>query len=322
MKKFLIIIFIFSSLLVADELSINFTGNNRGLLEPCRCTIPSGGYARISTAIRLSTQAALNIAVGNQFFHHTPMASEDQIFEQKKADLQGALLSELNYKVINIGQFDLCYGLKALHSLQMRHDLNFISANILDMNGHLAFSPTHTIESNGKTILFVGVCYLSDGFNFKIKDPIQALIDLYHDGIFETADLVILLADTPSKMLSDFVEDYDGIDVIIGAKEHAFTEKPLHHGNTAFVQMGSQGKYFSTLKLHFSSNNSDWKDFSPQKNDTDHSDDGIIKKFIKKQRAKKMPNLNFYTWNTLLLDSSIQDDMQIKNRVDKLLQNK
>lgn len=316
------IICIFSSLLIASELNINFTGNNRGLLEPCRCSIPSGGYARISTAINSISQTKLNIAVGNQFFHHTPIASEDQIFEQKKADLQGALLSELNYDVINIGQFDLCYGLKALHSLQMRHQLNFISANIYDMNGHLAFSPTHTIEFDGKTILFVGICFLSDGFNFKIKDPIQALKELYQDGIFETADLVILLADTPSKMLSDFVEDYDGIDLIVGAKEHAFTERPLHHRNTAFVQMGSQGKYFSSLKLHFSSNNSDWKDFTPQKSDDNHSDKGIIKKFINKQRAKRKPNLNFYTWSTLLLDASIQDDMQIKSRIDKLLHSK
>ena len=130
----LIIGFIF-----AGELKIGISGNNRGLLTPCGCKIPSGGWARVSSVITQIKEPKLLIGAGNHFFHHTPIPKEDQIFEQKKAAFQAGMFRDLGYDVINAGQFDLCYGLNVLKSLHNTYSLPIISANILDVNGKQVF---------------------------------------------------------------------------------------------------------------------------------------------------------------------------------------
>lgn len=330
MKKFLLILFIISTFALGSKLHISFTGNNRGLLAPCGCKIPSGGWARTSTALDNMPGSTLRIGAGNHFFHHTPMPKEDQIFEQKKAAFQAELFSDLKYDVINAGQYDLCYGLKVLRSLQSHYALPIISANILDINGDLAFPAYQIIQSQGIDIMFIGICSLSDGYNFRIKDPLLALKELYQDGLFEEADLVILLADAPAAILSDFVKEHSGIDLIVCAKEHAFTGLPVHYKGTALTQLGSQGKYIADLYLNFDSGEAEWKDISPYRHSIRSAENALRsktdqrKKYLKQlKRSKKSlksemkNNSHYYQWNMLLLDTSVKDDPGIKKRVNK-----
>jgi len=330
MKKFLVILLIISTFALGAELHISFTGNNRGLLGPCGCTIPSGGWPRISTTLSEMPEGSLHIGAGNHFFHHTPMPKEDQIFEQKKADLQAKFFSEFNYDVINAGQYDLCYGLKVLRSLQHRYNLPIISSNILDMEGQLAFPPYKIIHYENIDIMFIGISSISDGFNYQIKDPLLALNELYRDGLFEQADLIILLADAPAGLLSKFVKEHSGIDLIVCAKEHAFTSLPVHYMETALVQLGSQGKYIADLYLNFDSNRAEWKDISPYRHSIKNSENALKsetdqrKKYLKRlKRSKKIlkseikNNSHYYQWDMLLLDTSVKDDPGIKKRVDK-----
>jgi len=331
-KKFILVLFIISTFASGADLHISFTGNNRGLLTPCGCKIPSGGWARISTALNDMPISSLHIGAGNHFFHHTPMPKEDQIFEQKKAALQAELFSSLKYDVINAGQFDLCYGLNVLRSLQSRHSLPIISANILDLEGNLAFPPYHIIHSQGIDIMFIGICSLSDGFNFRIKDPLLALKEFHQDDLFKDADLVILLADAPAAILSKFVKEYSGIDIIVGAKEHAITGLPVHYKKTALTQLGSQGKYFADLYLNFDNHPAEWKDISPYRHSIKSSENALKaetdhrKKHLKQlKRSKKIlkseikNNPNYYQWDMLLLDTSVKDDPVIKKRVEKFI---
>jgi len=332
MKKFFVFLLIIVTVALGSELHISFTGNNRGLLAPCGCTIPSGGWARISTALSNMPGSTLHIGAGNHFFHHTPMPKEDQIFEQKKAILQAEIFSELKYDVINVGQYDLCYGLKGLISLKSNFALPIISANILDMNGDLVFPPYKIIRSQNIDIMFIGVCSLSDGFNYRIKDPLLALKELYGEGLFEQADLVILLADAPAVILSDFVKDHSGIDLIVCAKEHAFTGLPVHYKGTALTQLGSQGKYIGDLYLNFDGDATEWKDMSPYRYSIKAAEIALNsqtdqrKKYLKQlKRSKKIlkteikNNPRFYQWDMLLLDESVKDDKGIKKRVDKYI---
>lgn len=328
MKRLLLLCLVLT-LFVHADIRIGVTGNNRGLLTPCGCRIPSGGWARIATMTNEPGPSYVLAGAGNHFFHHTPIPGEDQIFEQKKAAFQASLFSEFAYEAINIGQFDLCYGIKVLNSFREKYDLPFISVNLRDLEGNPVFPPYRIINKDGMDIMFIGICFLTDGFNFKVDDPLETLEALYNDGVFEQADLVILLADTPAKLLSDFVKEHDGIDMIIGAKEHAFTGLPIHYKNTALVQLGSQGKRFGVLNIQFEASGEPWVDISPQNHQvlsirsalsTETENKKALKRNLK--RAKKKLNSaeekapNHYIWETTLLDSSVKDDPAIKERVE------
>ena len=258
------------------------------------------------------------------------MPKEDQISEQKKAVFQAEVYSDLGYDVINIGQFDLCYGLKVLQSIQERFDLPFISANLLDKEGNLAFPPYKIIHSKDIDILFVGICHLSNGHNFRVKDPLVSLIELHDSGIFEEAELVILLADAPANILSDFVKEHEGIDLIVGAKEHVYTGLPVHYNNTALVQLGSQGKYFGTLHLNFQEDVREWKDITVYKHYVKTARDNLNNQVKQKKKYKKnlkrhknilgfhiKKNKYNYSWELTLLDSSVKDDPEIKKQVEE-----
>lgn len=313
----------------AADIHIGITGNNRGLLTPCGCTVPSGGWARISTMAESLNNPNLLIGAGNHFFHHTPIPKEDQIFEQKKALFQAKMFADLNFDVINAGQFDLCYGLNVLKSLQEKHALPLISANILDMNGKAVFPPFKIIEHDNATIMFVGICQLSDGFNFKIADPLKTLKSMYENGDFEQADLVILLADAPARMLSDFVKEHEGIDMIIASKEHAHTELPIHYNKTALIQMGSQGKHLAIIDLHYSDEDQPWQDMTPLRFKAEASQTALKQNIEHKMKYKRQlkrtkkqlkrfvaENPNHYGLKMILLDDSINDDPDIRKQVE------
>jgi len=329
MKK-IILVFSLIAMAMGAELSIGITGNNRGLLTPCGCAIPSGGWARISTVVHEIQRPDLMLGAGNHFFHHMPSPKDDQIREQKIAAFQAEMFFELSYDVINAGQFDLCYGLRFLRELRDKFELPIISANILDMNGELAFPAYKVYDLNGLNIMFIGITHTPDGFNYLIKDPLKALSDLHSDSTFVHADLVILLADAPAKLLSDHVKEYDGIDIIIGSKEPAFTNLPIHYKQSALVQMGSQGKYFGTLNLHWKENISDWFDLSPylyavEAIKTDLKDPVIGEKSLKRKlknqkkklRKKQKQYSDNFSWHMLRLDNEIKDDPKIKERVEE-----
>jgi len=334
MKKiclFLLCILLAGPRLYASELNIGFTGNNRGLLTPCGCKIPSGGWARISTLKKQLDEPLLMVAAGNHFFHHTPMPKEDQIFQQKKAHFQADMFNKLEYDVINAGEFDLCYGLNVLTSMQETFELPIISANILDMDGERVFPEYKIIEHDGMNIMFIGLCQLDDGFNYKIADPLQTLFDMHEKGLFEQADLVILLADATAKILSDFVKECEGIDIIIAAKEHAYTDLPIHYKKTALIQMGSQGKHFGILDLHFKKVKAEWADITPQRFKLEsvktHIKESTYEKRSYRRKLKKAgKNIKsfekehplYYGLKMIQMDESVKDDPTIKETISKL----
>ena len=332
MKKILNLIITISFigiLAFAGELNIGISGNNRGLLTPCGCKVPSGGWARISTTKAEMKDPKLMIGAGNHFFHHTPMPKEDQIFEQQKAVFQAKMFKELGYDVINIGQFDLCYGIKVLKSMQEAYSLPFISANVQDKDGDPVFPPYKIFEHDGASIMFVGITDLSDAFNYTIADPLKTLTQLYENGTFEKADLVILLADASAKFLSGFVKEYEGIDMIIAAREHTYTELPIHYRKTALIQMGSQGKHFGIIDLHFNNDIDSWKDMTPLRFQTRSFQVAVNenvnhKSKYKRQlrRAKKhykqvsVENPNHFGLEMTLLDESVKDSLEVRKPVE------
>lgn len=329
MKRLVIIMISLMALLQANDLNLCFTGNNRGLLGPCGCKIPAGGYGRIATAAKMIKGEYIQIGTGNHFFHHTPIVGEDQFFEQKKADFQAGLMSKLNYKVVNVGQFDLCYGINPLLQIHDKHRLDLISANLTDKNGIQVFPSYKIIEQKGLKIMFIGICLLSDGFNFKIKDPLKRLVELKEEGIFEKADLVILLADAPAFILSDFAKKYSGIDLIIASKDHRFTSLPFQYESTALVELGSQGKYMGILKLHYKDLKKEWKDISVYDYYVKSSESKLhdsksnkkrnqrqLKSHSKKLRSIKKDHPEHYTWEMLFLDDSIGDNITIKDQIE------
>jgi hypothetical protein len=333
MKQLLILLIGLCSVFTqAAEVHIAFTGNNRGLLTPCGCIIPSGGWPRIFTAMEYLPEPYLLAGSGNHFFSRVPRSGDDQIFEQRKAVLQAELFSEAGFDVINVGEFDLCYGLRFLQSLETRFDLPFVSANLLDPEGNPAFPPYRILSRAGLDIAFIGICTVPERHNFRVRDPLGSLKQILESGIRDDVDLVVVLADAYSGLLTAFVAETPGIDHVVFSKGPVVTGLPAFYGKTALTQVGAQGKYLSLLTLHIEDLRADREDLSMYAENIRAAEDALAavknestrvrrpyERELRKQRntlrRKRNAAANYMIWDLILLDKHIADRPDIKQRV-------
>jgi len=246
------------------EQGIIFSGNNRGLLLSCACEIPAGGLPRIATLRDSLGKEPLLAACGNQFFARMPKAGDDQILAQKQARLQAQIMKDLHYDVINIGEYDLCYGLRFLQSLEEDMGLPLISANLRDTEGNPVFPPFRIVIRDGIRIAYIGICSRSDGFNFRVADPLPVLQELLRKDLHREADFVILLADAPLSGLKPFLDKYPGIDFTVFAKELYATPFTRSAESGNYAHLGFQGQFSGYLRLIFRDPDANWKDLTLQ----------------------------------------------------------
>lgn len=268
MKKSIVLLILILLLLTPElrsgETRIIFTGNNRGLLGPCACEIPAGGLAKVAALSDSLGGGSILISAGNQLFSGMPGPGDDQIYEQQRALLQAKILNMLQYQVINIGEFDLCYGLSFLQRLEERFGLPFISANLRDTGGKRPFPAYRIIEHDGIKIAYIGICSRDDGFNFRIVDPLLELEFLLSENLLRETDFVVLLADAPLEGMKQFLDTHSGIDFCIFSKQRYATPLPQKSLSGSRVHIGTQGQYTGSLTIVTRSGEGSWTNLSDE----------------------------------------------------------
>lgn len=268
MKKSVVLLILILLLLPLElqsgETRLIFTGNNRGLLGPCACEIPAGGLARVAALSDSLGSSSMLVSAGNQLFSGMPGPGDDQIYEQQRAVTQAEILSMLQYQIINIGEFDLCYGIRFLQRLEEKFGLPFISANLRDSEGKRPFPSYRIIEDNDIKIAYIGICSGGNGFNFSIVDPLLELEFLLSENLFREADFVVLLADTPLEGLKIFLDQHDGIDFTVFSKQRYATPLPQKSLSGSRVHIGTQGQYTGSLTIVAKSEQGSWTNLSDE----------------------------------------------------------
>jgi 2',3'-cyclic-nucleotide 2'-phosphodiesterase (5'-nucleotidase family) len=323
---------LFFSLLLAGEQTLLFSGNNRGLLGPCPCDIPMGGLARMASLQDSLDTETISIGAGNHFFSGMPQPGEDQIAAQQRAHVQAEILSMLNYEVMNVGEFDLSYGLRFLQSLEERYGSPFISANLMDKEGNHPFPPYRIISRNGISVAFIGICSPKEGFNFRVADPRSTLDTLLKEDLHRHADFVVLLADARLEELKRFLDHHPGIDFTVFAKEIFITPLPQKTKSGSRAHLGFQGQFSGILRLRMEDDHSAWTDLSEahhsmkiaekqvQNNSTENTT--LQRQYRKSHNQSKRrfqqlvrKNKNYYIWEIVQMLPHIPERRDILERI-------
>src|SRR6056297_1199919 len=117
MKKIVIIILFFSLSIISavENLHMAFTGNMRGLLLPCNCSIPTGGLARRREYFHNQSDNHLLVDAGNIFFSAAPKTQTEMTNMMIISDYIACYYSDyLCYDVINVGEYDCLLGMDIL----------------------------------------------------------------------------------------------------------------------------------------------------------------------------------------------------------------
>jgi len=171
-----------------------------------------------------------------------------------------AILRGAGYELEALGNATpLRYGPQTIAGLAEDFGRPLLCANMFETDGNrlVAGLEPYTIQRFGA--LTVGIIGLTDPMRFytffklSMGDPVQLLPQIIAEVRAHGAQTIIVLSHLGSKKDRLVAESVAGIDLIIGAHDHAELNPPLVIDQTIIAQAGDYGRYLGRLDLDIDS---------------------------------------------------------------------
>lgn len=233
-----------------DKLTIFYTCDTRGHIEPCTCaTGYAGGLVRRMAYIDERRPAAsLLVDAGNV----TAGPRDWELLELQYA-LRGYMM--MGYHAVNAGHRETSISPEKLRELDAEFGL-FVSANLMDASGELVFAPYRIVDLPEKyRVGIIGVMddNLEDGLmdeGLQVDSPDTAIAK-YLSKLEAETDFVVLLAFADEPRMKTFAENFFELDVIVGGKVLQPSNIPLEVNQSVIVYNTDKGKAVGRLELTF-----------------------------------------------------------------------
>ena len=213
----------------SDQVTLFFTANAMGNIEPCACGVPSGGLPRRARLIADSTGSAIPVLLdgGNLLGYPTPMG-------RLQTDYLLRGMDEMGYSVLGVGTREFGNGLDYLRRAEREHGFTFVCANAADPSSHeQLFEPWAVIRAGAGSVagvpyggLRVGVtsvlgqdhapAFGGEDRSVEVGDPVAAVRQIV-GNMRDECDLVVVLAHTNRSALDEILA-IDGVDVVIACR--------------------------------------------------------------------------------------------------------
>jgi len=239
------------------HLVVLHTNDVHGQLAPNR---GHGGLRRLAArvaAIRAEVAAspedeALLLVDGGDWYQGTP---------EGRVDLGAAfvaLLAELDYDAMAVGNHELDFGVAHLEALLAEHDVPAVCANVFDPHtGRRApwGEPWRIVERGGLRIALVGlltpetpsITHASTRA-LEFRDPAAALSDVLGELWPHDVDVVIPLTHLGLRADSRLASEAD-VPLIVGGHSHTALDAALSIDGTRIVQTGAKARYLGRVDL-------------------------------------------------------------------------
>jgi hypothetical protein len=233
-----------------ENLSIYYTCDVRGNIEPCGCaSAQAGGIARRMTVIRQhNVEHALLVDAGDL----TAGPRDWEVFELTYV-LKG--YKAMGYHAVNAGHREASLGADTLRRLNSEYEL-FVSANLLDESGHTVLPAFRVVDlQRGYRIGILGVTddSLSQddlGPGLRVIPPADA-VTKHLPTLKAEVDCVLLLAFADMAVMKALAEQFFEIDVIVGGRVPQPTHEPMSVNRSTIVANTNLGKTLGRLDVVF-----------------------------------------------------------------------
>lgn len=233
-----------------ENLSILYTCDTRGHIEPCGCASgQAGGIARRMTYMRDNVSGpAILVDAGDV----TAGPRNWEVFEMEYI-LKGYVA--MGYDAVNAGHREASLGKAKLQELNTEYDL-FVSANLLDESGQTVLPPYRVVElDNGYRIGILGV--MDDridaedrGEGLIAAPPIDA-VGKYLPEVVKQSDFIVVLAYAEEDLMRSLAEQFYELDVIVGGRVLQPTRDPIKVNQSRLVYITDKGKAIGRLDIAF-----------------------------------------------------------------------
>jgi len=240
---------------VAGDLTLLFTGDVMGEIEPCECEgQPFGGIAQRAFLVseHRRDSGALVLDSGNLLFRSlVPVGPDAGDYRKVNALTLVDAYGLMAVDAVNVGPHDLVTGLDYLQRLQRRAAFPFLSTNLVDPDtGVHVFTPELVVNRDDTSIAILGVLPGDmQGRGYVTTDPLDAVRDATARALEAGADKVVLLSALgldESRKIARKVRDLDAV-LVAGSRSHI--DPPPRVRGTPLVSPGSRGKFLVEVVL-------------------------------------------------------------------------
>jgi len=233
-----------------SKLSIIYSCDTRGHIEPCGCSSgQAGGISRRMTFLKEQVPGPrLLVDAGDV----TAGPRNWEIFEMEYI-LKG--YAAMGYHAVNVGHREISLGAEKLKEVGGESGL-FISANVMDASGALLFPPYKVVTVEGG--YRVGILGVTDE-NVAPEDqgegititPAADAVGKYLPEITPQADFIVVLAFLEEDAMKRLAEHYFEIGVIVGGRVLQPTHTPVEVNQSRLVYITDKGKAVGKLDIAF-----------------------------------------------------------------------
>jgi hypothetical protein len=235
------------------DLSIYFTCDTHGRLEPCGCFVGQfGGLTRLKTVLAAeSATNALHLDVGDAAAGH-----EDYDFIQYGYMLRA--FASMNYEALNIGSREAQFTAAQLRQISQSGTAPILSANLLDKStGRPIFDPYRIIQRGGYRIGIIGVldprvaAELGDGLAL---ENMASAIERTLAELRGRTDAIVLLAFTDESTLAQLAQQFYECNVILGGKVSQPAQQLQKENRSLIYYVTNEGRALGILRLRLMKN--------------------------------------------------------------------
>ncbi|KAA1262340.1 Perchlorate reductase subunit gamma precursor [Rubripirellula obstinata] len=240
-------------------LTLVFTGNQHGYIEPCGCTgleRQKGGVARRFSFLETLKQKGWTLVpmdVGNQVRRFGQQATI-------KLQQSARALTEMNYQAVGFGPEDIRLGvgdLLAVAASDSPEDALYVSANVVLFDPEM-LPQTKVVEKNG---IKVGVTSILDpekltvdpGAEVIISDMVPSAQAAIKALSAKSPDFKVLMFYGKEESAEKLVREVPGFDLVVvagGYGEPTYQPAAINDSETKMILTGAKGMYAGLIGLY------------------------------------------------------------------------
>ena len=316
-----------TSKLKNEKLTIIYSGNIGGQVNPCGCKVPMGGYARKSSVLKfLRSEPGKNILVldsGGLLFSTNFLKPPTDSIQRHHAYVATQIIEKLRFDAINVSSFDLSNSVDSLLAIDKASSISWMSSNLVWKDSGEAIFKTGTVLSKGNLKIglfgvmaddFLGAPLYDDSSPLKVLDVVET-VEKEVSALKDETDIIIALSYMSEKETTAFCKAVPGIDVVIlshngyhNADVSPTLFFPMKIGKTLLLRCPDGGRVLGIADLEMVNGSGDFIEVENRIKVTESIDES---KEYAGEKDSKFTN-TFY-----VLNAEIKTDTEIQDEIDK-----
>lgn len=236
-----------------ENLSIIFSHNINGELEPCGCRHhPLGGISQLAGFFKFNSQKNINfyIDIGDTFFANSKIPNSLEKSFKYSANSLAKNLSNLGLKYMVPGDQDFAAGINFLDELGKKNKISFLISNLKN-NIKLKHQKIGKLKVFNKEFIFIGLVSpdLMNQNKSLFEDPFVVFQNLMKENPSFKDKNVMVLSHMGMDQDIRLAKKFPFIKWIIGAHSQSFLKEAQVVGSTRIVQVLSRNHYLGKINI-------------------------------------------------------------------------